>query len=145
MARRTSGYERLSSKDDAGFSDVTVRLVVYDLIEVDITKHQFTIEFLLEVSWQVLLDAGDADECILGHVACSSHAACKPATLPTLAACQDPTNRAVEGLPFKENYDLSKEKFEPMFPFVQPDAGAKLMPTPRLSFENVIKLRGEER
>ena len=128
--------------DDAGIFDVKVQLMVYDLIEVDITKHQFTIEFLLEVSWQVLLDA---DECILRHATCRSHAACKHATLPTLAACQDPTNRAVEGLPFKENYDLSKEKFEPMFPFVQPDAGAKLMPTPRLSFENVIGLRGEER
>ncbi len=44
--------------DDAGISDVNVQLMVYDLIEVDITKHQFTIEFLLEVSWQVLLDAG---------------------------------------------------------------------------------------
>ena len=75
MARWRSGYERLPSNDDADISDVNVRLVVYDLIEVDITKHQFTIEFLLEVSWQVLLDAGDADECILRHAARIMHTA----------------------------------------------------------------------
>jgi hypothetical protein len=141
MARWRSAYERLpSNDDDAGIPDVDVRLVVYDLIEVDITKHQFTIEFLLEVSWQVLLDAGDADECILGLAARSMQHAhsmltCNPATR---AACQDTTNRAVEGT-------HSEKKYEPMFPYVEPDAGTNLMTTPRLSFENVIGLRGEER
>jgi hypothetical protein len=55
--------------DDASISDVKVLLMVYNIIDVDITKHQFTIEFLLEVSWKVLLDAGHSDACILGHEA----------------------------------------------------------------------------